>query len=44
MEKKTGKQALAELCQAQVQFKLDSNFLGEDWYMFIQKLNQKIET
>ena len=38
---KRGRQAVAELCQAQVQFKLDSDFLGEDLYMFIQKLLDK---
>ena len=39
------KQAVAELCQAQIQFKLDSDFLGEDLYMFmfIQKLDQAIK-
>ena len=37
------KQAVAELYQAQVQVKLDSNFLGEDLYMFIQKLDQEIK-
>ena len=37
------KQAVAELCQAQVQFKLDSDFQGEDLYMLIQKLDQEIK-
>ena len=37
------KQAVAELCQAQVMFRLDSDFLGEDLYMFIQKLDQEIK-
>ena len=40
---KTLKQAVAELCQAQVQFKLDSDFLGEDYYMFIQQIDQEIK-
>ena len=34
---------MAELCQAQVKFKLELGFLGEDLYMFIQKLDQKID-
>ena len=37
------KQAVAELCQAQVQFKLDSDFENEDLYMFIQKLDREIK-
>ena len=37
------KQAVAELCQAQVQFNLDSDFLGEDLYIFIQKLDQEFK-
>ena len=36
------KQAVAELCEAQIQLKLDSDFLGEDLYMFIQNLDQEI--
>ena len=37
------KQAVAELCQAQFQFKLDSDFLGEDQYIFIQKTDQEVK-
>ena len=37
------KQAVAELCQAQVQFKLDSDFLDEDLYMFIPKTDQEVK-
>ena len=40
---KNAKQAVAELCQAQVQFKLDSDFLGKDLCMFLQKLYQWIK-
>ena len=36
-------QAVAELCQAQAQINLDSDFLGEDLYMFIQQLDQEIQ-
>ena len=36
------KQAVAELCQAQVQFNLELDCLGEDLYMFIQKSDREI--
>ena len=46
LRKKIQKQAVAELCQAQVQFNLDWDLLGEDLYMFFQNLkqDQNIET
>ena len=34
---------MAKLCQAQALFKLDSDSLGEDLYMFLQKLYQEIK-
>ena len=38
------KQAVAELCQAQFQFRLDSDFLGEDQYIIIfKKTDQEIK-
>ena len=37
------KQAVAELCQAQVQFKLDSNFSYVDLYLSIRKVDQEIK-
>ena len=42
--KKCGKQAVAELCQAQVWFKLDSDFLVEELFTFIRKVDQTIKT
>ena len=36
---KRGRQAVAELCQAQVQFKLDLDLLGEDLYIIRYNLD-----
>ena len=42
--RKMKKQAVAQLCQPQVQFKLGSDLLGSDLYIFIQKLHHEVKT